>query len=135
MRYQLNQGGKVSAATEEVTDPVVTGPSLHGFILRHWDTLTSGRKLPVRMIVLSQKQRYGFMIEHAAAARGSTAFTITPSSLLVRLALDPLRVEFDSATRNVVRYRGRVPPMQLVDGKPEALDADVAYTMLVARYR
>ncbi|HEU0204404.1 MAG TPA: hypothetical protein VFR86_28680 [Burkholderiaceae bacterium] len=135
LEYVLSQGGKIRTATEDVADPVVTGPSLHGFILHHWDALAAGQRLPVRMIVLAKMQTYGFEIQRADASDGRTAFSITPTNFLVRLALDPLRVEFDSSTRNVLRYIGRVPPMQGVAGRSEALDARVEYTMNVPVYR
>jgi hypothetical protein len=135
LQYRLQHAGRLLTATEQVDDPVVTGPSLHGFILRHWDALLAGQTIPVRMIVLSKLESYGFEIRHAGSAQGSTAFSITPSSLLVRLAVAPLRVEFDSTSRHVLRYQGRVPPMQLVDGKPRALDARVEYRVHAALYR
>jgi hypothetical protein len=135
LEYVLHKDGRVTTATEDVTDPIVTGPSLHGFILHHWDALTAGARLPVRMIVLSKMQTYGFEIQQASTTEGRTAFSITPTNFLVRLALDPLRVEFDSPTRNVLRYVGRVPPLQRVGGKPKALDARVEYTMNVPVYR
>jgi hypothetical protein len=133
--YEIDQGGRIRTATEEVHDPVVTGPSLHGFIRAHWDTLASGKKLPVRFVVLAKMETYGFEIARAEATDGRIAFSITPSNFLVRLALDPLRVEFDAATRNVVRYVGRVPPMQRVEGKLAALDARVDYTSYSPSYR
>ncbi len=110
--YRLLQDGVVTSATEDVSDPVVSGPSLHGFILQHWDALARGERLPVRMIVMAKTQTYGFDIRRADTKAGRTSFSITPSNWLVRLALKPLTVTFDSATRNVVRYEGRVPPMQ-----------------------
>jgi hypothetical protein len=135
LAYELNQGGRITTAVEEVRDPVVTGPSLHGFILAHWDALARGTKLPVRMVVLARKETYGFTIERAEAANGRIAFSITPRSFIVRLTLDPLRVEFDASGRNVVRYVGRVPPMQRVNGKLEPVDARVEYTMYAPVYR
>jgi hypothetical protein len=135
LEYTLNEGGKVSTAIEAVAAPVVTGPSLHGFILAHWNALLGGEKIAVRMIVLSKKETYGFDIRLADRDNGRTAFSIVPTSLLVRLALNPLRVEFDSVSRNVVRYAGRVPPLRRIDGKLKAFDADVRYTMHTASYR
>jgi hypothetical protein len=135
LAYRLLQDGVVTTATEDVSDPVVSGPSLHGFILHHWDALARGDRLPVRMIVMAKTQTYGFDIRRADSKAGRTSFSITPSNWLVRLALRPLTVTFDSVTRNVVRYEGRVPPMQLVDGKMQALDARVDYAMAVAAYR
>jgi hypothetical protein len=135
LQFELNEGGKVSTATEVVRDPVVTGPSLHGYILDHWEALARGATLPVRMVVMSKKQTYGFEIQREGDAAGRAAFSIRPTSFLVGLMVDPLRVEFDPSTHNVVRYIGRVPPMQRVDGKLRALDARVEYTMNVPVYR
>ena len=47
----------------------------------------------------------------------------------------PLTVSFDTTSRNVIRYEGRVPPLQPVAGKLQPLDARVDYTMAVAAYR
>ena len=92
--------------------------------------------LSVRMIVMSEKRTYGFRIRRLPPADGRTSFTITPTNWLVRLALAPLTVTFDSATRSVVRYEGRVPPMQAqADGALKALDATVDYTMAAPAYR
>jgi hypothetical protein len=135
LEFRLNQGGKLSTASEDVLDPVVSGPSLHGFILRHWDVLASGEPVPVRMIVLAARTTYGFDIRRAVQDAGRTTFSITPSSGLVRLAVAPLSVTFDSTTRNLLRYEGRVPPMQEIAGKLEALDARVDYQMDAATYR
>ena len=135
LAYVLNENGKLSTASEDVSDPVVSGPSLHGFVLHHWNALAAGQRLAVRMIVLTKKETYGFHIRRSSEANGRTAFTVTPSSLLVRLAVAPLTLTFDSSTRNVVRYEGRVPPMQALDGKLKPLDARVEYVMQVAAYR
>jgi hypothetical protein len=138
LEYRLLDNGKLSTASEEVDAPVVSGPSLHGFILHHWASLEVGKPLRVRMIVLAKKQTYGFdirRVESSSAEAGRTSFLITPSSWIVRLALKPLSVTFDSATRNVVRYEGRVPPMQEVEDRLKTLDARVDYTMEMAAYR
>lgn len=138
LEYRLLDNGKPSTASEDVDVPVVSGPSLHGFILSHWESLARGEPLPVRMIVLAKKQTYGFdirRVESTQAEAGRTSFLITPSSWLVRLALKPLSVTFDNTTRNVVRYEGRVPPMRQLEEGLKTLDARVDYTMAMAAYR
>lgn len=84
----MNESGKLSTATEEVSQPVVSGPQLPGFILANWDTVARGQTIPVRFIVFAKMQT-----------------------------------------------EGRVPPMQEVAGKFEALGARVDYTMDTAAYR
>ncbi|OGB28259.1 MAG: hypothetical protein A3F78_03535 [Burkholderiales bacterium RIFCSPLOWO2_12_FULL_61_40] len=133
--YELNSNGTVSRASEDVSDPVVTGPSLFGFILKNWDTLKAGSTVPVRMVVLKDKTTYGFDLRFEKLVHGQVSFTVTPSSFLVRLAVAPLRVVLDAATRNAVRYEGRVPPMENVSGKLQDLDARVEYTSISPTYR
>ena len=99
LEYRLIDNGKPSSASEDVDAPVVSGPSLHGFIKQHWDALANGETLAVRMIVLAKKTTYGFDIRRAEHVKGRTSFSITPSSLFVRLAVAPLRVTFDSALK------------------------------------
>lgn len=69
LSYQLVENGVTSTATEEMTVPVVSGPSLHGFILQRWDTLAPGVVVPVRMVVLAEKRTYGFDIALAGQKR------------------------------------------------------------------
>lgn len=135
LEYVLDEGGKVTTASEDVTDPVVSGPSLHGWMLRHWDDLAAGKAVKVRMIVLTRKETFGFELKRVPAPDGIVAFSMKPTNLLVRLAVAPLRLEFDAATRNVLRYTGRVPPMIVVDGKRTTLDARVEYALDVPTYR
>ena len=133
--YQLLQNGQTSSASETVSDPVVAGPTLHGFVLQHWVALAGGQTLAVRMIVLTEKTTYGFNIRALPAAEGRSSFLISPNSLLVRWMVAPLTVSFDSASRALLRYEGRVPPMQTVAGALKPLDARVDYTMAVASYQ
>ena len=135
LKYELNDNGKLSTASEDVVDPVVSGPSMFGFILKNWDPLMAGATLPVRMLVLKEKTTYGFDVKFEKQINGQALFTLTPSSLLIRLAIAPLRVVFDANTKTAVRYEGRVPPMENVSGKLKDLDARVEYTSISAVYR
>jgi hypothetical protein len=135
LEYTLNDNGKVSQASEDVSDPVVCGPSMFGFILKQWEPLKAGATLPVRMVVLKEKTTYGFNVKFEKLANGQASFTVTPSNFLVRMAIAPLRVVFNASTRTPVRYEGRVPPMENVAGKLKDLDARVEYTSTAATYR
>jgi hypothetical protein len=135
LEYELKHNGAVSTASEDVSDPVVSGPSLFGFILKNWDPLTAGASMPVRMLMLRDKTTYGFDLKFEKLVNGQASFTVTPSNLLIRLAVAPLRVVLDAGTRTAVRYEGRVPPMENVSGKLKDLDARVLYTPVSVTYR
>lgn len=135
LAYELNDNGKVTKAIEEVSDTVVSGPSMFGFILQNWNRLKEGDSLPVRMLVLKEKTTYGFDVKYEKQVNGHASFTIIPSSFLVRIAIAPLRLVFDTTTKAPVRYEGRVPPMENVAGKLKDLDAWVEYTNEGPAYR
>jgi len=132
--HELQQGGKTIRRSESIADPAVAGPSLHGFMLQHWDRLVAGQPVDVRMIVPAKATSYGFRIRLQAKGDGRTAFSVTPTNWLVRLAVAPLTVAFDTRTRHVLRYEGRVPPLRVVDGRARAFDARVDYTMRAPAY-
>jgi len=120
---------------ERVSAPVVAGPNLHGHILHHWDALEKAERLPVRMVVLARMETLGFDIHKVESKENVTAFQITPSHFLMRLAVSPLRVVFDNTTRRVLHYEGRVPPMRAMGHKLVDLDAAVHYHWATDRYR
>ena len=134
LEFELNDNGKSSKASEDVSAPVVTGPSMFGFILKNWDALLAGAALPVRMLVIQEKTTYGFDIKLEMQSNGQASFAVTPSSFLIRMAIKPLRVVFDTHTKMPIRYEGRVPPMQNVSGQLKNLDARVEYTSMTAKY-
>jgi hypothetical protein len=120
---------------EHVSAAVVAGPNLHGHILQFWDALTTGTRLPVRMVVLARMETLGFAIHRVESQAGTTAFQITPSHFLMRLLVSPLRAVFDNRTRRVVRYEGRVPPKRGTNTGLVDLDATVDYHWDTDRYR
>lgn len=130
LEFQLDDNGKVSSATEDVFDDVVSGTSLFGFILNKWDVLKSGSVIPVRMIVMRDKTTYGFDLRFEKQMDQQVSFSVIPSSFLIRQIVAPLRVVFDATTKNPIRYEGRVPPMEVVSGKLKSLDARVTYKSL-----
>lgn len=132
--FRLRVGGRLRTASEPGHGPVVAGPSLHGFILRHWDALAEGRAMRVRMIALAELRTYRFDLRRLAEREGRVAVRLTPSHWLLRLVLAPLVVTFDAATGQVVRYEGRVPPKIARRGRWKAFDARVEYTMAATDY-
>lgn len=133
--YRLHGPGGTRSATEAVTEPVVSGPSLHGFVHARWAELVQGQVLRVRFVVPAELRSYAFDIALAAEREGLTSFSVTPARWWVRLALAPLSVHFVTGTRQLVRYEGRVPPAVLREGRWRALDARVDYTLALPQYR
>jgi len=133
--FILTENDKVSTAREETSVPVVAGATMFGYILAHWEELQTGATLPIRFAVIERKETIGFNLEKTVAPEGRTIIKMTPSSMLVRLAIDPTYFEFDTQTRKIIEYTGRVPPFEVVGNRLQPLDARVAYQFVAATFR
>jgi hypothetical protein len=133
--FTLLKDGEVKTSIEKATQPLVTGPTMFGFIVANWDALEAGSNVPMRFAVLERNQSIGFVLDAVQGKPGQLTVRMRPSSMLVRLAVGPTYFYFDSATRNVIGYDGRVPPMEEVDGQLKTLDAHVLYTFRAPSFR
>jgi hypothetical protein len=117
----------------EHTDlPVVVGPTLFGFVLQHLDALLAGEAIAIRFAAVERARTYGFTLRRIASDDGVTKIELRADSWVVRTSIAPMTITFDAATRRVVRYEGRVPPLR-DDGRP--LDARVEYDFVASSYR
>jgi hypothetical protein len=132
--FRLSDGDAIEEATEHVSDPVVVGPTLVGYAMRHLDALREGETLTVRLAILDRLETVGFELSAIESDANGTTVEMAPSSVLVSLALDPIELTFDDA-RKLVRLEGRVPPR--IDGGEawSDLDARVEYRYASATYR
>jgi hypothetical protein len=133
--FMLTDGGRQSVSHERVEDPVVAGPTMFGFILAHWDELERGVTIPIRFALLERGETLGFVLDKVPASEGRTTIRMKPTSLLVRMAVAPTYFEFETASRRILEYTGRVPPMEQVDDRLQTLDARVAYTFTAPEFR
>ena len=133
--FTLREGENEKTADEIVRDPVVAGPTMFGFILTHWDQLTNGATIPIRFAVLERGETIGFVLDKASDKDGRTIIRMRPSSMLVRLAAATTYFQFDSVSRQIIEYTGRVPPLEHVNDRLETLDARVQYTFVAPAFQ
>lgn len=149
---QLGQRGSISVEGEQVTFtlvdesgehtkveqqrlPVVIGPTLVGFTLKHLPTLRAKQQVAVRFAVLDRLETIGFELSEVEGAAGQTRIKMAASNFLYALAIDPIFFTFDTATGKLVRLEGRVPPkLRTGDGWAD-LDARVEYRFVADAYR
>ena len=135
LTFTLVEGGTSSVATERATAPVVSGPTMFGYIVTHWDELMRGEALPIRFAIIERQETIGFTLDRIPAAPGRTAIRMRASNWLMRLAVPSTAFEFDTATRKIIEYIGRVPPMEVINGGLKTLDARVSYEFKAPAFR
>ncbi len=133
--FTLREGESETTADEVVRDPVVAGPTMFGFILAHWKQLNNGATIPIRFAVLERGETIGFVLDKASDKDGRTIIRMRPSSMLVRLAVATTYFQFDSVSRQIIEYTGRVPPLEHVNDRLETLDARVQYTFVAPAFQ
>lgn len=133
--YTLHNGVRTTTSREAVADPVVAGPTLFGFILAHWEALTGGATIPIRFAVLERGESLGFVLASVNGPQGRTIIRMTPSNPLVRLAVSPTYFQFDTRSRQILEYTGRVPPFERRGDTLATLEARVAYQFVAPTFR
>jgi hypothetical protein len=125
LELRVEHRGAVRERVERPATPIVTGPTLFGWVRRHLCELRAGRALPVRFLAADRGRTYAFTLRLGSAAAGQTTIVMRVDSLVARLAIRPMTICFDDATDDVLSYDGRIPPRSPSRG---TLDAAVHYT-------
>ncbi len=134
--FSHHQNGEISVVREEVSDPVVVGPTLFGFLAKRWDTLIKGNAIDVRFALLERRETIGFTAELGLSpGAGKTAFVLSPTSALIGLFVAPLTVVFDTKSRRALTYHGPVPPKRDEGETLVDFSADVVYAYHTQTYR
>lgn len=134
VHFRLERGSQVELADEVQADPVVVGPTLVGYIVRHLEALRSGQALPVRMAVLDRLETIGFELTVVPGQADQTRVRMTASSFLYRLFINPIDFDFEASSGKLVRLEGRVPPKVWADNAWKDFDARVEYRFVAGSY-
>ncbi|MCH9687501.1 MAG: hypothetical protein K0V04_39065 [Deltaproteobacteria bacterium] len=132
LELTTTRGDRTRRRTERPGAPVVVGPTLFGYVLHNWDALIGGERLPVRFAAPEQARSYEFTLQVVEATPHTTSIAFRASSALVRMGVDTMTLVFDTRTRKILRYVGRVPPRL---ERLAVFDAQVDYTFVAADYR
>jgi hypothetical protein len=133
--FRLSDAEREQTRVEHPKGPVVVGPTLVGYMLRRLDAIERGEVVEVRLALLERLETIGFDLEAVPAPPGRTRVKMSPSSVLVGLAVDPIYFTFERSSRALVRLEGRVPP-KVRDGEHwNDFDARVEYELVASSYR
>mgnify|MGYP000988844408 CR=1 FL=1 len=133
--FTLSDAAGIETASEPRQGPVVTGPTLVGFILRHLAEIRAGAVVPVRFAVLDRKETIGFDLAMLERDGGLTRVRMKPTSFLFSLVVDPIDFTFEDSTSKLLRLEGRVPPKSTARGGLDDFDARVEYRYVAEAYR
>ncbi|MFC4260447.1 hypothetical protein ACFOZ5_15615 [Marinobacter lacisalsi] len=82
--------------TLSITEDLVVDAGFDHFIRKHWTTVTSGEAVEFRFLAPTRGEAYSFVLEPAPQAipGADHSFRIRPGGLIMRLAVDPIRLGY-----------------------------------------
>lgn len=148
VRYNIGQYGEIERRGEELVfrlfengafaDETVTalpsdfctGPMVTSFVVANREQLGRGETVKLSYGVADRQRLVDFKLqkveERSSAER--TVIEMKPDSWLIRLIVDPVYFIFDDGQSVPTRIVGRILPMEVIDGDPEPVDANLVFT-------
>ncbi|ETX09596.1 hypothetical protein MUS1_06635 [Marinomonas ushuaiensis DSM 15871] len=128
--YKGNTAFKQKTERLKVDAGMVIDAGFDGFIKQYWSVLESGKKLDVDYLVPSEQDTFGFRVSRTACIDGTKndamCFSLSPISWVVKLAVDPIVVAYDTVEKKLLRFTGR-GNIANTKGKYESVDIQYRY--------
>jgi hypothetical protein len=106
----LSAGGRQRTVprSAEPSRPLVTGQGLERYVRHRLAELEGGAELPVTFAIPSRQEAYPFRVRATPPGRdpATVRVRVEIDSWVLRLFASSLDVEYDRATRRLLRYRG-----------------------------
>ncbi len=120
--------GKTKKKTEDGKANLAVGPTIGVYLADHWDEILTGKKVQISFAVWDRLETVGFRLwktkDVKIEGRDAIEVTMNPTSWLIRQLVNDLVFTFDKNTKEMLAFRGRIPP-KTKDGKD--LDARNIY--------
>ncbi|MBJ7538017.1 hypothetical protein [Marinomonas transparens] len=131
IEYQENLKSKWVTGTEDLVPGMVVDAGFDGFIKKYWAALDSNTQMDIEYLVPTQQATFSFYVKKTVCldgtVQGATCFALIPASWVVRLAVDPITVAYDSNTHQLLRFTGRA---NICDIKGKYQNVDILYHYL-----
>ena|GEM_PF-902844 len=120
VHYAVTRGAEPTTSVEPAGAPVVVGPTLFGFVRSRLEALRTGEAIAVRFIVADRARSYPFSLRWIGVRGDTETVEMRADQWFVRLAVASMRITFDTRTREVRTYAGRIPPRDAKAASREA---------------
>lgn len=129
--YKLQDGKKgdpTETKTVDIGDNFITGPATEFFLKGKWSELLDSKSIKVEFGVFELSRTVGFNFTKIKDLEKSVEVQMKPSNFFISALVSPLIMEFDKETKKLIRFKGRTPLRELVNGKWKAWDAEILYS-------
>lgn len=131
VNYLENRDAKEETESVALEGGMIVDAGFDEFVKQYWQALLTGKELDVDYLVPSKQTTFGFRVSKATCLdgtqNGALCFSLTPTSWLVKMAVDPIVVAYDSQDKRLLRFTGRA---NICDTKGKYEQVDIQYQYL-----
>lgn len=109
------------------TPEFITGPATEGYIQRNWETLMKGEVLDADFGIFELSKAIEFNFRKVASTEEHVRIKMRPGNFFFNIFVDPIFIVFAKSDQRLMRFIGRTPLREKVDGKWKPLDAEIIY--------
>lgn len=90
----------------------IMGLQIVDFVVKHWDEFKKGKEQEISLGVWHRQEAIRFDLSNDKMENGKMVIKMNPSSMFIRAVVDPIYFTFDTKTKELVEYSGRVVPKE-----------------------
>lgn len=98
--------------TEKRKSHFIIGLQVVPIVLKNWDRLMAKESVEVRLGVWHRQESIGFELSQEKVSDGQLVVKMNPTSMFIRAVVNPIYFHFDSKTKDLISYVGRVTPKE-----------------------
>jgi hypothetical protein len=114
--------------TVKIEDSFITGPVAEAYLQKNFPTLLDGKIVYAHFGIFELLKVVDFYFKKKSATDKELVVKMEPDNFFISLLVDPIYLTFDKATKTIVRFKGRTPLRQKVEGEWKPYDAEIIYS-------
>lgn len=122
---------EISSRQEKAGPLFVTGPSMKVWIRNHWDELMEGKEITLDFGVFEVERSLSFTFQKQREleldGKPTISVKMRPASFFLTMLVEPIFLQFDLATKQLVHFKGRTPLKEKVNNTWKNFDAEIEY--------
>ena len=131
VRFSFTHEGKTKTSEERVTEDLVVGPTLFPFVQAHWQKLSRGEAVPLRMGVIDRRETVGFKLfkekEFEKDGVKYSRLSMKASNPFIAMLVVPIFLTVENATGKVRVTEGTTLIRTHVNGRLDNLSAEMVF--------
>lgn len=126
--FKILDDGKTKVLEEnqvKLTEPFIMGPLTESFIRKNYDALAIGKTVRTDFGVFEIQKMIRFQFNKVDEKEKSIVVQMKPNNVFISMLVSPMILEVSKEEKKVIRYKGRTPLRQRIEGSWKPWDSEI----------